>query len=77
MNGSLKFKVRRRRCSAPAPAPQPPCRGLGDAVARVAEATGMARAAQWFERATGRPCGCEERREALNKMFPFGPSGGH
>lgn len=42
-------------------------RGLGDVVAAATKAVGI------------KPCGgCQKRREALNKMFPFGqdPAGG-
>jgi hypothetical protein len=45
-----------------------PDRGLGDKVARLAEATGIAAVARTVERVTGRPCGCAARRAALNKL---------
>lgn len=47
-----------------------PDRGLGDTVARVARATGIAAVARTVERVTGRPCGCAKRREILNGKFP-------
>jgi hypothetical protein len=47
-----------------------PCRGLGDRVAAVAAVTGIAWAAKKVERVTGKPCGCAERRAALNKALP-------
>lgn len=48
--------------STPQPAPQPErMRGLGDAVAKVTKTLGI------------KECGgCKKRREALNKMVPFG-----
>ena len=49
-----------------------PDRGLGDTVARVARATGIAAVARTVERVTGRPCGCAGRRVALNARFPTG-----
>lgn len=49
-----------------------PDRGLGDTVARVARATGIAAVARTVERVTGRPCGCAGRRAALNARFPTG-----
>lgn len=53
-----------------------PARGIGDVVANVAEATGVAAAARVVEKATGKPCGCAERRAALNKAVPFTDQGG-
>ena len=49
-----------------------PSRGLGDTVAKLARATGVDRLAGAIERVTGRPCGCERRRRALNDRVPFG-----
>lgn len=45
-------------------------RGLGDVVERVARVFGIDKAAKAVERATGRECGCAERRRALNEKFP-------
>lgn len=45
-------------------------RGLGDVVERVARVFGIAKAAKAVERATGKQCGCEQRRAALNEKFP-------
>jgi hypothetical protein len=49
-----------------------PMRGLGDVVEWVARRTGLQWLAVWWERRTGKPCGCDRRREALNKLIPFG-----
>jgi len=46
-------------------------RGLGDAVADLAHLTGLDRLAKLYEQCTGRSCGCEERRQTLNKLVPF------
>ena len=43
-------------------------KGLGDTVEKVLEATGVAKVAKFF---LGEDCGCEERKEVLNKMFPY------
>jgi hypothetical protein len=43
-------------------------KGLGDTVEQVLEATGIAKVAKW---ALGEDCGCEERKEKLNKIFPY------
>jgi hypothetical protein len=46
-------------------------RGLGDAIADFTHLTGLDRLTQAYERITGKDCGCEERREVLNKLVPF------
>jgi hypothetical protein len=43
-------------------------KGLGDTVEQVLEATGIAKIAKW---ALGEDCGCDERKEKLNKLFPY------
>jgi hypothetical protein len=43
-------------------------KGLGDTVEQVLEATGIAKVAKW---ALGEDCGCDERKEKLNKLFPY------
>jgi hypothetical protein len=48
-----------------------PARGAGDIVHRVARATGIATVAKAVERVTGKPCGCKERRAALNAALPL------
>ena len=49
-------------------------RGLGDAVADLAHMTGMDRVAKFYEKMTGKDCGCEQRRDALNQLLPLGGS---
>lgn len=48
-----------------------PIRGLGDSVARVAQATGAAQVVNLVKHATGRDCGCQRRRDALNRAVPY------
>ena len=48
-----------------------PARGAGDIVERVARCTGIKTAAKVVERVTGKPCGCDARRAALNSEIPF------
>lgn len=43
---------------------------LGDVVADVTHVTGLDRVAHLYEQVTGRCCGCEERRQNLNRLFP-------
>ena len=42
--------------------------GLGDTIETILEATGVAKIAKWV---LGEDCKCEERKEKLNKMFPY------
>lgn len=43
-------------------------KGLGDTIEKVTEATGIKKAVKWI---FGEDCGCDERKEALNKLFPY------
>ena len=43
-------------------------KGLGDTVEKVFKATGVGKVAKW---ALGEDCGCDERKEKLNNMFPY------
>jgi len=43
-------------------------RGLGDTVEKVLEKTGIAKVAKWV---LGEDCGCDKRKEKLNKLFPY------
>lgn len=45
-----------------------PSRGLGDVVAKVAQATGVAAVVKTV---AGDGCGCGKRRAALNRAVPF------
>ena len=44
-------------------------KGLGDVVESITQATGIDKVAKAI---LGDDCGCEERKEKLNKLFPFG-----
>ena len=46
-------------------------KGLGDSVAKVANAIGADKIAAAWSNTTGKDCGCKKRQEALNKMFPY------
>tara|TARA_R100001594_G_scaffold1307_2_gene5518 strand:+ start:1614 stop:1970 length:357 start_codon:yes stop_codon:yes gene_type:complete len=43
-------------------------KGLGDSVEKVLKATGIDKVAK---KVLGDDCGCEERKNALNKLFPY------
>jgi hypothetical protein len=49
-----------------------PDQGLGDTIARITAATRIDKLAQRIAKAVGaKDCGCAERRELLNEMFPY------
>jgi len=51
---------------------RPPARGLGDTVERVLDATGIGPVAKrMITRITGKPCGCDKRRDLLNRLVPY------
>jgi hypothetical protein len=45
--------------------------GLGDTVADLTHLTGLDQLAKLYEQVTGKSCGCDERRQVLNQLFPF------
>lgn len=42
-------------------------KGLGDTVEKITKATGIKKAVKWI---AGDDCGCDERKDKLNKLFP-------
>ena len=48
-----------------------PPRGAGDVIHAIARSTGAASIVKAVERVTGKPCGCQKRREQLNNAVPF------
>tara|TARA_R110000824_G_scaffold14985_3_gene63338 strand:+ start:8840 stop:9460 length:621 start_codon:yes stop_codon:yes gene_type:complete len=46
-------------------------RGLGDTVAKITKATGIKRATKTVFGAIKKDCGCKERQNKLNKLFPY------
>jgi hypothetical protein len=53
------------------PIKKAPSKGLGDTVEKITKATGIKKAVELFSKATGIDCGCDERQEKLNKLFPY------
>ena len=43
-------------------------KGLGDTISKITKATGIDKVAKAV---LGDDCGCDERKEKLNKMFPY------
>ncbi len=46
-------------------------KGLGDSIEKLTEATGIKAAVKVFSELTGVDCGCDERKEKLNQLFPY------
>ena len=46
-------------------------KGLGDTLEAITEATGIKAVVEVFSKATGLDCGCDKRKETLNKLFPY------
>ena len=46
-------------------------KGLGDTVENITRATGIKAVVEKVSEVTGKPCGCAERRDTLNRMFPY------
>jgi len=46
-------------------------KGLGDTIERITEATGIKAVVEAVSEATGLNCGCEDRKDVLNKLFPY------
>ena len=45
--------------------------GFGDTVEKITKATGIKAAVDGVFDALGKDCGCDKRKETLNKMFPY------
>lgn len=47
-------------------------RGLGDTIDKITTATGIKKVVHAVTKAVGKEdCGCEERKEIMNKAFPY------
>ena len=44
---------------------------MGDTIETITTATGIKAAVDWFSEATGVDCGCDARKEKLNKIFRY------
>ena len=49
--------------------------GLGDMVADFTHLTGLDQLSNAYEQLTGRECGCKQRQEMLNQLFPIAKFG--
>jgi len=46
-------------------------KGFGDTVEAITKATGIKKVVEKISEATGRDCGCDKRKEYLNKKLPY------
>ena len=46
-------------------------KGLGDTIENITKATGIKAVVEAVSEATGIDCGCDARKELLNKIFPY------
>jgi len=46
-------------------------KGLGDTIEKITTATGIKKVVDTVAKATGKPCGCQQRKDALNRVFPY------
>jgi hypothetical protein len=46
-------------------------KGLGDTIEKITTATGIKKVVTAVSKATGKDCGCNKRKDRLNRMFPY------
>lgn len=46
-------------------------KGLGDTIEKITTATRIKKLVELAAKKSGKPCGCNKRKEALNKAFPY------
>jgi hypothetical protein len=46
-------------------------KGLGDSIEKFTKATGIKTVVDKMSEGLNIPCGCEKRKEALNRMLPY------
>jgi len=46
-------------------------KGLGDSIEKITKATGIKKVVDTVSKAVGKDCGCNKRKETLNKIFPY------
>ena len=46
-------------------------RGLGDSIEKFTKATGIKKVVDTVAKTTGGDCGCNKRKDALNRAFPY------
>ncbi len=46
-------------------------KGVGDTIEKITVAIGIKHVVDTISEVTGKDCGCKERKEKLNKSFPY------
>ena len=46
-------------------------KGLGDTIEKITKATGIKKVVDKVAKATDKDCGCNKRKDSLNKLFPY------
>ena len=46
-------------------------KGFGDTVEKLAKVTGLNKVSEAVSKVTGKDCGCNKRKDTLNKLFPY------
>ena len=46
-------------------------KGLGDTIEKITKATGIKKVVEKISKATNKDCGCTERKDKLNELFPY------
>jgi len=46
-------------------------RGIGDSIEKFTKATGIKNVVDKVSNAIGKDCGCSDRRDSLNRAFPY------
>ena len=46
-------------------------KGLGDSIEKITKATGIKHMVDTMSEGLNIPCGCQGRKDALNKIFPY------
>lgn len=46
-------------------------KGLGDTIEKITKATGIKKVVDTVSKATGKDCGCDKRKDTLNRIFPY------
>ena len=46
-------------------------KGLGDSIEKFTKATGIKKVVKTVSKAVGKDCGCNKRKETLNRLFPY------
>jgi hypothetical protein len=72
MDGTQKYDEDHPAWLADAKKHRPQARGLGDTVERMLNVLGIGPVAKKvIHRITGKPCGCDRRRDQLNRLLPY------